>query len=148
LPGISNDFSSIEVSKEMTVKIAYLIARLLLGLVMLVFGVNIYLQFIPAGPIPPGPLADFNHALLTSHYIYALGIFEVVPGILLLVNRYVPLALAMLAPVIVNICFIHIFMAPSGLPLAAIVVILWLLIFYRVRGAFSGIFRQNTPEAI
>jgi putative oxidoreductase len=102
-------------------KIAYLVGRVLLGLVMLVFGLNVYLQFMPAGQLPPGPLADFNHALFTSHYIYAIGVFQVVPGILLLLNRYVPLALALLAPVIVNICFIHIFMAPSGLPLAAVV---------------------------
>ncbi len=129
-------------------RIAYLIARLLLGLVMLVFGANVYLQFMPAGPLPPGPLAEFTHALLSSHYIYAIGIFQVVPGILLLVNRYVPLALALLAPVIVNICFIHIFMAPMGLPLAAVVVILWLILFYRVRGAFHGVFLQNAPEPI
>ena len=127
-------------------KIANLIARVLLGLIFLVFGSNVYLQFIPAGPLPPGPLADFTHALITSHYIYAIGVFQVVPGILLLMNRYVPLALAMLAPVIVNICFIHIFMAPSGLPLAAVVVILWLIVFYCVRAAFSGIFRKNAPD--
>ena len=127
-------------------KIAYLVARLLLGLVMVVFGSNVYLQFMPAGQMPPGPLADFTHALFASHYLYAIGVFQVAPGVLLLLNRYVPLALALLAPVIVNICFIHIFMAPSGLPLAAVVVILWLLVFYPVRGAFSGIFRQSAPE--
>lgn len=127
-------------------KIASLLARVLLGLVMTVFGANAYLQFMPAGPMPPGPLADFSHALFTSHYLYAIAVFQVVPGILLLVNRYVPLALAMLAPVIVNICFIHIFMAPSGLPLAAVVVILWLLVFYRVRAAFQPLFRQSAPE--
>jgi len=127
-------------------KIAYLIARLLLGLVMVVFGLNVYLQFMPAGQLPPGPLADFTHALFASHYIYAIGLFQVLPGILLLLNRYVPLALALLAPVIVNICFIHIFMAPSGLPLAAVVVILWLIVFYRVRGAFSGIFTNMPPQ--
>lgn len=127
-------------------KIAYLIARLLLGLMMFVFGLNVYLQFIPAGQLPPGPMGEFTHALIASHYLYAIGVFEVVPGILLLVNRYVPLALALLAPVIVNICFIHIFMAPSGLPVAAVVVILWLIVFYRVRAAFSGIFRQSAPQ--
>jgi putative oxidoreductase len=134
--------------KEIQMKIVYLVGRVLLGLVMLVFGLNVYLQFMPAGELPPGPLADFNHALFTSHYIYAIGVFQVVPGILLLLNRYVPLALALLAPVIVNICFIHIFMAPSGLPLAAVVVILWLIVFYPVRAAFSGIFRKNLPDQI
>ncbi len=113
---------------------------------MVVFGTNVYLQFMPAGQLPPGPLADFSHALLASHYLYAIGVFQVVPGVLLLVNRYVPFALALLAPVIVNICLIHIFMAPSGLPLAGVVVILWLMVFYPVRSAFSGIFRQSAPE--
>ena len=127
-------------------KIAYHAARVLLGLAMLVFGSNVYFQFMPAGQLPPGPLADFTHALIASHYIYAIGIFQVAPGVLLLVNRYVPLALAMLAPVIVNICFIHIFMAPSGLPMAAVVVILWLIVFYRMRSAFSGIFDLSVPE--
>ena len=127
-------------------KVAYFAARLLLGLVMVVFGLNVYLQFMPAGTLPPGPLADFFHALLASHYLYAIGVFQVVPGILLLLNRFVPLALALLAPVIMNICFIHIFMAPGGLPLAAVVVILWQIVFYRVRAAFSGIFMQNVPE--
>ena len=71
-----------------------------------------------------------------------MGFFQVVPAILLLVNRYVPLALTLLAPVIVNICLVHILMAPSGLPLAGLVVVLWLLTFYRVRSAFAGLFQR------
>lgn len=127
-------------------KIAATIARYLLGLVFLVFGLNIYLQFMPAPPLPPGPLAQFSGALFSTHYIFAVGLFQVVPAILLLINRYVPLALALLAPVIVNIDLTHLLMAPSGLPLAAIVTLLWILIFLRVRSAFSGLFQAKAAD--
>jgi putative oxidoreductase len=61
----------------------------------------------------------------------------------LLVNRYVPLAVAMLAPVIVNILFFHALMAPSGLPLAVFVAVLWAVIFVDVRPAFTGLFQAR-----
>ncbi len=124
-------------------KIAATIARYLLGAIFLFFGSNLFLNFLPMPPPSPGPLGQFNIALATSHYIYAIAAFQVVPGILLLINRYVPLALALLAPMIVNICLIHILMAPSGLPMAALVSILWILVFLRVRPAFAGIFQQH-----
>jgi putative oxidoreductase len=127
-------------------KIAYSIARLLLGVIFLFFGSNMFLNFLHA-PMPTGILGQFSGALFVSHYIYAVAFFQVVPAILLLANRYVPLALTMLAPVIVNICLVHILMAPSGLPMAALVVVLWLLTFYRVRSAFAGLFQQRVPDA-
>ncbi len=124
-------------------KIAAVVARYLLGLIFLVFGVNIYLHFIPTPPLPPGPFADFNSALTSTHYVLFIGIFQVLPAILLLINRYVPLALALLAPVIVNIDLIHLLMVPAGLPLAAVVTLLWILLFIRVRSAFSGLFQAK-----
>ena len=86
-------------------KIAVLIARILLGLVFLVFGSNAFLHFIPTGPMPPGPAGQFLGALFASHYLYVIGFFQVVPAVLLLANRYVPLALTLLGPMIVNILF-------------------------------------------
>src|SRR4051794_27478572 len=102
-------------------KIAAAIARYLMGIIFLVFGSNMFLHFIPTPPIPPGPLADFTRAFAVSHYDIAIAFFEVAPAILLLINRYVPLALTVLAGVIINIDLIHITMAPSGLPMAAVV---------------------------
>jgi len=64
--------------------------------------------------------------------------------ILLLANRYVPLALALLAPVIVNIVLFHATMAPGGLPPAIVTVVLWLLTAYQVRSNFAGLFQQRT----
>ena len=124
-------------------KIAATIARYLLGLIFLVFGSNIFFHFIPAPPIPPGPMANFSSALIESHYIYVVGLFQVVPALLLLINRYIPLALALLAPVIVNIVCTHIFLSPSGLPIAGLVTIFWILVFLRVRSSFDGIFEQR-----
>ena len=69
--------------------------------------------------------------------------FQLVAGVLLLVNRYVPLAVALLAPVIVNILSFHVLMAPSGLPLALLVALLWALLFVNVRPAFAGLLRSR-----
>jgi len=126
-------------------KIAATIARYLMGVIFLVFGSNMFLHFIRTPPIPPGPLADFTRAFAVSHYDVAIGFFEVAPAILLLINRYVPLALTVLAGVIINIDLTHITMAPSGLPMAAVVSLLWLTVFLRVRAHFSGIF-EPAPQ--
>ena len=82
-------------------------------------------------------------ALYASHCLWVIFAFQLIAGILLLVNRYVPLAVAMLAPVIVNILSFHVLMAPSGLPLALFVAVLWALIFVAVRPAFAGLFQPR-----
>ena len=69
--------------------------------------------------------------------------FQLVAGVLLLVNRYVPFAVAVLAPVIVNILSFHVLMAPSGLPLAVFVAVLWAVIFVDVRPAFAALFQPR-----
>jgi putative oxidoreductase len=126
-------------------KIASTVARILMGIIFLFFGSNLLLNFLHA-PLPPGIEGQFFGALFVSHYIYAVALFQVVPAILLLINRYVPLALALLAPIIVNVCLVHILMAPSGLPLAAVVVVLWILTFYPVRSAFSPLFQRKVQN--
>jgi len=125
-------------------KIAALIARYLLGLVFLVFGLNGFLHFIPAPPPPPGPAGQFSGALLASHYFHVVSALQVAGGLLLLVNRYVPLALVLLGPVIVNILCFHLLMYRTGLPMAILVAILWGILFVRHRQYFTGIFVQRT----
>lgn len=123
-------------------KIASTIARYLLGFIFFVFGLNGFLQFIHMPP-PTGTAAEFMGALFVSHYLAVIFLLQLIPAILLLVNRYVPLALLILGPVIVNILLFHTFMAPAGLPLALLVAVLWALTFAGVRSAFSGIFQQR-----
>jgi len=123
-------------------KIASLIARLLLGLIFVVFGLNGFLHFIPMPP-PKGLAAQFGGAIFASHYWVVIFGLQVIGGLLLLVNRFVPLALVVLGPVIVNIFFFHAFMAPEGLPLAIVVVALWVILAVRYKQYLAGIFVQR-----
>ena len=123
-------------------RIASVIARYLAGVIFLVFGLNGFLNFIPLPP-PGGIAGQFMGALYVSHYLWVIFAFQVIAGALLLVNRYVPLAVAILAPVLVNILTFRALMAPSGLPLALFVALLWIVIFIEVRPAFSGLFQSR-----
>jgi putative oxidoreductase len=125
-------------------KIAALIARILLGLTFLTFGLNGFLHFIPSGPMPTGVAGQFLGALMESHFVWMVSGFQVLCGLLLLVNRYVPLALVILAAEIVNILSFHVLMAPSGLPIALVVTILWVIVAVRHWQYLSGIFVQRT----
>jgi putative oxidoreductase len=123
-------------------KIAALISRLLLGSIFVVFGLNGFLHFIPMPP-PTGVAAQFFGALFASRYWVVIFGLQIVGGLLLLLNRFVPLALVLLAPVIVNIFFFHALMATAGLPLAIVVVILWTILALRNKQHLSGIFVQH-----
>jgi putative oxidoreductase len=124
-------------------KIASLIARLLLGVIFLVFGLNGFLQFIHMPP-PTGVAAQFFGAIFASHYYIVIFAVQVLGGLLLLVNRFVPLALVILGPVIVNIFFFHTLMAPAGIPLAVLVVILWAIVAVRNKQHLAGLFTRQT----
>jgi hypothetical protein len=93
-------------------------------------------------PGPTGVAAQFFGAIFVSHFYVVIFLLQIVPALLLLANRYVPLALTILGPIIFNIDCIHIFMVPAGLPLAIVVTVLWFLVAYAVRSAFSGIFQR------
>jgi putative oxidoreductase len=123
-------------------KIASVIARYLLGLIFLVFGLNGFLHFIPMPP-PTGLAAQFGGAIFASHYWVLIFGLQVLGGLLLLLNRFVVLALVLLGPVIVNILFFHLLMAPEGIPLAAVVVVLWLILAVRYKQYLVGIFVQR-----
>jgi hypothetical protein len=123
-------------------RIPSIIARYLLGLIFLVFGLNGFLHFIPMPP-PKGLAAQFGGAIFVSHYWVVIFGLQVIGGLLLLVNRFVPLALVLLGPVIVNIFFFHALMAPEGLPLAIVVVVLWVILAVRYKQYLAGIFVQR-----
>jgi len=125
-------------------KIVVLIARLFLGLIFVVFGLNGFLNFLKMGPMPTGLAGQFIGAPFLSHYYWVVAALQVAGGALLLVNRFVPLALVLLGPVIVNIICYHVFLNPSGAILAVVVTVLWLIVFSGKRQYFSGIFVQRT----
>jgi uncharacterized membrane protein YphA (DoxX/SURF4 family) len=112
------------------------VARILLGLIFFVFGLNFFFHFLPNPPPPPAAGA-FAGALFASGYLFPLlKTFEVLCGLALLSGRFVPLALTLLAPIIVNIIFFHAFLHPAGLPLPAVIVVLELYLAWSYRDAF------------
>jgi peptidoglycan biosynthesis protein MviN/MurJ (putative lipid II flippase) len=126
-------------------KLGYRIPGILLGAIFVFFGSNHLHQFLPSGPPQQGPAGEFNHAFMVTHYSFIVGICEVVGGILLLVNRFVPLALTILGPVIVNILLVGFLMSPMALPAGIVVALLWMVVFWQVRSAFAGIFQARVP---
>jgi putative oxidoreductase len=126
-------------------KIAALIARILLGLVFLVFGLNGFLMFLPMGPMPTGLAGQFVTALLQSHYVLVVSALQIAGGALLLVNRYVPLGLTLLGPIIFNILCYHLLLFHMGLGIAVVVTILWGIVALHHRQSFAGLFVQKSP---
>jgi len=103
-----------------------LIARILLGLVFVVFGLNGFLKFIPI-PAMTGPSAEFMGAMAATGYLGVIKVLEILGGALVLSGRMTKLGLIILGPIVVNILLFHIFMDKSGLPMA--VVLSGLLLF-------------------
>ena len=122
-------------------KIIATIARILLGLMFVVFGSNAFLHFIPMPPQKPGLATDFSTALFVSHYFYVVAILQITGGALCLAGRFVPLGLTLLGPVIVNILLFHIFLERNGLPMALVVSALALIVLWDRRSSFAGLLK-------
>jgi putative oxidoreductase len=123
-------------------KIATIIARVLLGLVFFVFGLNVFFNFIPMPPPPKNEAGAFMGALFSSGYLYAIKCFEIAGGFLLLIGRKVPLGLTLLVPVIVNILLYDILLDHTGLPLGIVLAALSLFLLWAYRTAFAGLLTQ------
>ena len=122
-------------------KIATIVARILLGLIFVVFGSNAFLRFLPMPPLPQGVAGEYLHAFFASGYVYVIGGFQVIGGLLLLIGRFVPMGLTILAAIIINIWCFHLLMAPEGIPPAIVVTVLELFLLWRYRDAFAGLLR-------
>ena len=123
-------------------------ARILLGLIFTVTGLNGFLNFLPrpAAPMPAGAVAFAGAMLKTGYLMPLLMATQLISGLLLLAGRWVPLALALLSPVVVNIVAFHLFLAPAGLPLAGLVLVLEIFLAWAYRGAFLPMLsRRVTP---
>ena len=120
-------------------KIAVIIARILLGGIFVVFGLNGFLNFIEVPPME-GQAAQFMGALVASKFIYVVKILEIAGGIMILLGRFTPLGLVILGPVIVNIFLFHAFMAPEGMVMAIVLVLLAIFLIWAHKKAFMPIF--------
>lgn len=124
-------------------KIAVLIARILLGLVFVFFGLNAFLHFLPQPPIPGLP-GQFLGAIIASHFYVIIFAFQILGGLLMLVGRYVSLGLVILAPILVNILNFHITMTGgAGILPGLVCTLLWFIVFAGHRSSFTGILSAN-----
>lgn len=123
------------------------VARIVLGALFLLFGLNGFLQFLPMPPVPEKAGA-FLGALAATGYMFPLikGT-EVVAGILLLSGRFVPLALTVLAPVVVNILAYHAALAPEGLPLPIFLTVVGVYLAYAYRASFAPVLDARAKPA-
>jgi putative oxidoreductase len=124
-------------------KIASIVARLLLGVIFAVFGLNGFLHFIK-GPMPTGVAGQFVGAIFASKYWVVIFSVQLISGVLFLVNRFVPLALVLIGPVIVNILCFHALLGAEGLPMAIVVAFLWFILAIRNKQHLAGIFVLRT----
>jgi putative oxidoreductase len=127
--------------KMTEMKIATIIVRVLLGLIFVVFGSNAFLRFLPMPPLPQGVAGLYLKAFFDSGYVYVIGGVQFIAGLLLLIGRFVPLALTILAAMIFNIWTFHILMAPEGFPPALVVTVLELFLLWRYRTAFNPLLK-------
>jgi hypothetical protein len=123
-------------------------ARYLQGAAFLLFGLNGFFQFLPAPPPAPAAAMSFGAALLATGYMLPLikGT-EVIAGLLLLSDRHVPLALTLLAPILVNILAFHAFLAPSGLVLPIALLAAELYLAWSYRAAFAPMLQARVAPA-
>lgn len=128
---------------------APVVARVLFGLAFLVFGLNGFLDFLPKpSSAPPEKAMAFAGAMVATGYLFPLvkGT-EVVVGVLMLANRFVPLGLALIAPIIVNIVAFHVFLAPEGTGLTLFLLALEIYLAWSYRDAFRPMLRARVQAS-
>lgn len=125
-------------------KIVAMIARMLLGALFVFSGANHIFNFFKA-PLPPGPAGQFLSIMMASGYFYVIGFMQVLPGLMLLANRYVPLSLILLGAMIFNIDAVDVLIAPSAptYAIAAFVTLLWALVYWHERASFRPILKSK-----
>lgn len=121
------------------------VARVLLGAPLVVFGLNGFLNFIPPPPtpLPEGAMAFLGALAETGYMLQLIGLTHLTVGVLLLINRFVPLALALFAPFMVNSIAFHSFLERSGLPVAIGFLILELYLVWKYREAYRPMLKAR-----
>jgi len=123
------------------------IARDALGGGFALFGLNGFLNFLPAPPTPAAASALVSALFASGYFFPLLKGTEIVAGVLLLVNRFVPFALTLLAPVLVNIVAFHAFLAPAGLPIPIVLAAGELYLAWSYRDAFAPMLRARVEPS-
>jgi hypothetical protein len=142
LPGICGVFGiAAEMPWREIMKVVSIVARILLGIIFVFFGANLLHPFLHP-PMPTGVAGQLMGGLYASHFLLLIGAVQVIGGLLELIGQAVTLGLMLLGPVIVCIDFFHSMVAPSGLPVAALVTLLWILVAIQYKHRLAGIFAR------
>lgn len=116
------------------------IVRILLGIMLVVFGANKFLHFIPMQQLT-GAAGNFMNSLGATGYIFpVVGLLEVVVGVLLLLKKWIAFALILLAPISVNILFFHLFLDIPGVAIAILVFLFNSILIYKYWSAYKSLF--------
>ena len=119
-----------------------LAARLLLGLVFVIFGLNGFLHFIPMPPMPVEAMAFMSGLMKSGYMIPLIKIVEIIAGLFILTGMYLPLGLVLLAPIVINILLFHLVLAPDGLGMALVITILHLYLAYANKDKFAELLKK------
>lgn len=122
-------------------------ARILLGLFFIVFGLNGFFQFLPQPELPEPAMAMMGALAETGYFFVFLKLTETICGFLLLIGRFVPLALTVLAPVVANILVFHLFLAPAGILPGLVALVLGVYLAWAYRGSFRGVLDPNAQPS-
>ncbi len=118
-------------------------ARLILGLIFVVFGLNGFFRFIPS-PETSEPMTAFMTALGETGYLMIVEkLVEVISGLMILTGRFLPLGLVLLAPVSVNILLAHVFLDQTGLPMAIVIILLQVFLAWAYRDSYGAVLQVN-----
>ncbi len=114
--------------------------RIILGLILIIFGANKFAGFMPAPDLPEAA-SNFFKALNNTGYMFKfIGAVEIIIGLLLVINKWVPLILIILASLTANFLLFHINLAPAGIGPAAIVAVLNIILIYANWNKFKPLF--------
>jgi len=127
-------------------KIVHTIARIFLGLIFVIVGLNGFLWFLKPPPLTGLP-AEWQAVVTSSHFIWFTSGAQVLGGLLLVINRYVIFAMFMLAAILANILAYHITIMPATIPLAIVTLIIWFVVAWPLRAHFAPLFVTSVPTA-
>lgn len=118
-------------------------ARIVFGLLWLVFGLNFFFNFLPAQPPPPEEAMKFLGGLMANPYMFpTIKTLEIAVGLMLVANIAVPLALVLIAPITVNILLFHAVLAPAGMGVTLLMVILNVLLGVAYFNSYKPLFKK------
>lgn len=129
-------------------KFAVIGARVLLGLIFVVFGLNGFFNFIPPPEMNDAAGAFMGALAGTGYFMIVVKLVEVAAGLMILTGRFLPLGLIVLAPVSVNILLFHVFLDQSGLGMAVFIIVMQLFLAWAYRDSFRDVLRSNPAPAV